>query len=101
MLSLPRMDATRLLGVASALVLVATLAAQLRAQWRRRSTEGVSRFLFVGQLGASCGFTAYSALIGDPVFVVVNVAIGLTAIAGVVLTAIVRRGARGSGARAA
>src|SRR5688572_5506756 len=54
------MDAgTRALGIASALTLVATLCWQLRAQWKKGTSEGVSRFLFIGQLGASTGFAIY------------------------------------------
>ena len=36
------------------------------------SSEGVSRWLFVGQLAASTGFTAYSYLVRNWVFVVTN-----------------------------
>lgn len=86
------MDAgTRAIGVASAIVLVITLLWQLRAQWKKGTSEGVSRFLFVGQLAASTGFAIYSALIGDPVFVATNVTLGIAAIAGVVITLVLRR----------
>ena len=72
------MDAgTRAIGVASAIVLVITLLWQLRAQWKKGTSEGVSRFLFVGQLAASTGFAIYSAMIGDPVFVATNITLGI------------------------
>ena len=37
-----------------------------------RRSEGVSRWLFVGQIAASSGFTIYSVLVGNAVFVVTN-----------------------------
>jgi hypothetical protein len=42
----------------------------------------VSRWLFVGQVCASVGFTAYSFLLSNWVFLFTNVAILITAIAG-------------------
>ena len=92
-------DGARGVGIASATLLVATLLWQLRLQWRKGTAEGVSRFLFVGQLGASIGFATYSSMIGDQVFVVTNIAIGLAAIAGAVLTAILRHRAHRARAR--
>jgi MtN3 and saliva related transmembrane protein len=88
---------TRALGIVSALLLVGTLCWQLRAQWKKGSSEGVSRFLFFGQLGASTGFAIYSARIGDGVFVATNIAAGLAAIVGVVLTLLLRRRAGRTG----
>lgn len=70
------------LGWAASLVLIATLGRQVYVQWRERSVEGVSSWLFVGQLTASIGFTVYSALIGNGVFVFTNSVLLLTAIAG-------------------
>jgi MtN3 and saliva related transmembrane protein len=63
-------------------VLLATLGRQVYAQWRSRATSGVSRWLFVGQLTASAGFALYSWLLGNGVFLVTNVALLITAIAG-------------------
>lgn len=89
------MDAgTRAIGVASATILLVTLLWQLRCQWKKGSSEGVSRFLFVGQMAASTGFAIYSAMIGDPVFVVTNVALGIAAIAGLAITLLLRRRSR-------
>jgi MtN3 and saliva related transmembrane protein len=42
----------------------------------------VSRWLFVGQLATSLGFTIYSALLGNVVFVVTNGLMVLNALAG-------------------
>jgi uncharacterized protein with PQ loop repeat len=76
---------TELLGWASSAVLLATLARQVRKQWREGKAEGVSRWLFVGQTTASVGFTAYSVLLGNWVFAVTNALILLNAIAGLVI----------------
>lgn len=61
-----------LIGWASSVVLVITVACQVRKQWREGQSEGVSRFLFVGQLVASTGFTVYSVLVRNWVFTVTN-----------------------------
>jgi MtN3 and saliva related transmembrane protein len=60
------------IGWASSLILVVTIGHQVRKQWREGSTEGVSKWLFIGQTAASIGFTIYSWLVRDWVFVVTN-----------------------------
>jgi MtN3 and saliva related transmembrane protein len=45
-------------------------------------TAGVSRWLFVGQISASVGFTIYSSLLHKWVFLFSNVAMIATAIVG-------------------
>lgn len=79
------------IGWAASAVLLATLVRQIVTQVRDRSAQGVSRWLFVGQITASIGFVTYSALVGDAVFVVTNACILATAIIGQVLTARRRR----------
>ena len=79
------------IGWLSSAVLLATLLRQVHTQWRERSTQGVSRWLFRGQLAASCGFLVYSWMLRNWVFVVTNAALLLTAIAGQI---IYRRNAR-------
>jgi len=73
---------TDLIGWLSAAVLVLTISRQVYSQWRSRSVAGVSRWLFIGQMSASLGFTVYSYLVGDWVFVFANFFIFLTAAAG-------------------
>ncbi len=80
-----------LVGWASSAVLLATLARQVRKQWREGSAEGVSRWLFVGQTTASVGFTVYSLLLRNWVFAVTNALILLNAIAGLVISRRIRR----------
>ncbi len=77
-----RVNVTEVIGWAASAVLIATLLHQVRVQWRERSTEGVSGWLFIGQLAASLGFLSYSWLIGNPVFVVSNGVLVLTAVVG-------------------
>ena len=60
------------IGWFSSLVLVLTIAKQVHKQWREGSSEGVSKWLFVGQLTASAGFTVYSLLVRNWVFVATN-----------------------------
>jgi MtN3 and saliva related transmembrane protein len=83
-----------LLGWASSAILLATLARQVLKQWREGTSEGVSRWLFVGQTTASVGFTAYSLLLGSWVFAVTNALILLNAIAGLVIVRLHRRRTR-------
>lgn len=67
------------IGWLSAFVLLLTVGRQVYTQWRARSTQGLSRWLFIGQLAASGGFVVYSWLLGNWVFVVTNVLMLATA----------------------
>jgi uncharacterized protein with PQ loop repeat len=71
-----------MIGWLSAVVLLTTLGRQVYTQWKSRSVQGVSRWLFVGQLCASLGFVTYSWLLQNWVFVVTNALILTTAILG-------------------
>ena len=77
--------ATEVIGWAAALVLLATISSQVYTQWRTRSTQGVSPWLFSGQVLASVGFTAYSALVGNAVFTATNTLILVSAVFGQLL----------------
>lgn len=70
------------IGWASACILILTISRQVYTQYRTRSIAGVSKWLFIGQLSASIGFTIYSWLLDNWVFVVVNFSIFLTAVVG-------------------
>jgi MtN3 and saliva related transmembrane protein len=59
-------------GWISSGILVLTIAKQVYKQWQEESSEGVSKWLFVGQITASLGFTVYSWLVSNWVFVVTN-----------------------------
>ncbi|MGB9982121.1 PQ-loop repeat-containing protein [Herbaspirillum sp. AP02] len=76
---------TDLIGWGATLILLLTISSQVYEQWRSRSTQGVSHWLFLGQLAASTGFVTYSLLQGDWVFVVSNVFLLGTALLGQIL----------------
>jgi uncharacterized protein with PQ loop repeat len=63
---------TDAIGWASSFILVLTLARQVLKQWREGGSEGVSRWLFVGQTAASLGFVVYSWRVANWVFVATN-----------------------------
>ena len=69
-------------GWLAAGILLLTIGRQVWTQWRSRSTAGVSRWLFVGQTASSIGFVAYSVAVRDPVFIVTNALMLLTALLG-------------------
>jgi uncharacterized protein with PQ loop repeat len=74
------------LGWASSVVLILTIATQIARQWRDHSSAGVSTWLFVGQLAASVGFTIYSLLVRNWVFAVTNGIMILSALIGYGIT---------------
>jgi MtN3 and saliva related transmembrane protein len=76
---------TEFIGWAAAAVLLATIARQVYTQWRDHSSLGVSRWLFIGEIAASCAFVIYSWLLQNWVFVVTNSAMLLMAIAGQII----------------
>lgn len=76
---------THLFGYAASAILFVTLAVQIRKQWQRGTTKGVSRWLFIGQFFASVGFTIHSAIIGSTLFVVVNAILSGSAVIGMTL----------------
>lgn len=84
------------LGWVSSIILLATIVFQISKQWRERSGEGVSRWLFVGQTAASIGFTIYSALLENWVFTVTNAAMVVSAVVGWAITAHFKRQAASS-----
>lgn len=73
---------TEVIGWFSSFILVLTIGKQVHKQWRSGSSEGVSKWLFVGQTTASTGFTLYSILVHNWVFVVTNALLLVSAITG-------------------
>jgi uncharacterized protein with PQ loop repeat len=63
---------TEVIGWVSSFILVLTIGKQVYKQWQDETSEGVSKWLFIGQLAASLGFTIYSWLVHNWVFVVTN-----------------------------
>lgn len=63
---------TQVLGWTSSAILLFTIAQQVWKQWSEGSSEGISPWLFIGQVAASVGFTIYSLLKRDWVFLGTN-----------------------------
>ncbi len=76
---------TEVLGWISSVILVLTIGKQVYKQWQEGVSEGVSRWLFIGQITASTGFTIYSWLVHNWVFVVTNLLMILNALIGLSL----------------
>jgi hypothetical protein len=55
---------------------------QVYTQWRTRASQGLSKWLFIGQCAASSGYIVYSLLLHNWIYVTSNVAILLTALVG-------------------
>jgi MtN3 and saliva related transmembrane protein len=79
------------IGWASSVVLLLTIGSQVYKQWRERTSKGVSRWLFAGQVAASTGFIIYSVMVGNTVFVFTNSLILLSALVGMWITSRNRR----------
>ena len=76
------MNGTELVGWVSSFILVLTISKQIYKQWQEGSSENVSKWLFIGQMAASLGFTIYSWLVNNWVFVVTNALMLLNGLAG-------------------
>jgi MtN3 and saliva related transmembrane protein len=74
-----------IIGWVSSIVLLATITRQVYTQWKTKSTAGVSHWLFIGQVAASTGFTVYSVLLHNWVYVVSNIALLITAVIGQII----------------
>jgi MtN3 and saliva related transmembrane protein len=79
------MQSAELIGWTSSAILLVTIARQVYTQWKTKSTAGVSHWLFIGQLTASAGFTIYSYLLHNWVFVVSNCGMLITAVIGQII----------------
>ena len=88
---------TEAVGWVSSLILVLTIAKQVYKQWQEGSSEGVSKWLFVGQMAASLGFTIYSWLVSNWVFVVTNAVMLVNGLLGLLIVLRHRRRARAGG----
>ena len=80
-----------IIGWVSSAILLATIVAQIHKQWRARSSEGVSKWLFAGQTAASLGFSVYSWLVANWVFVVTNALLLVAGLTGFGITVHFRR----------
>jgi len=78
-------SSVEVIGWISSGVLLLTLVKQVYKQWTEGTAEGVSKWLFIGQLFASIGFTVYSYLVANWVFTVTNALLTVNNIAGIIL----------------
>lgn len=69
-------------GLASSIILLLTITRQVYTQWKSRSTEGMSRWLFIGQLVASVGFAAYAWMLQNWIFLTTNLMLIVAALVG-------------------
>ena len=76
---------SELIGWTSSLILLITIAVQVRRQWESGSNKGVSKWLFIGQLAASVGFLVFSILTGSLVFAITNAMLTLGNLCGIVI----------------
>ncbi|HVF46706.1 MAG TPA: PQ-loop repeat-containing protein [Pyrinomonadaceae bacterium] len=74
-----------IIGWVSSIILLMTLVKQVYKQWKEGSSEGISKWLFVGQLGASIGFTIYSIQTGSVIFAVTNSMLTINNLVGIYL----------------
>ena len=81
------------IGWVSSAVRVLTIGKQVYKQWQEGKTEGISSWLFVGQTAASIGFTIYSVLVKDWVFVVTNALMLINGVLGYIILMRNRRAA--------
>ena len=72
-----------IIGWISSLILLATLVKQVHKQWKDGTSEGISKWLFVGQLAASVGFTIYSVITESWVFAFTNTALTVNNVIGI------------------
>lgn len=66
------MSSNDLLGWAASLILIATIVTQVRKQIRERTSQGVSIYLFAGQIVSSLGLIVYSYNLENWVFTFMN-----------------------------
>lgn len=74
-----------IIGWVSSFVLLLTLIRQVKKQWEDKTSEGLSKWLFIGQLIASIGFTVYSYMVSNWVFTVTNGLLTINNVIGIYL----------------
>ena len=82
---------TEVIGWVSSLILIITLGKQVYKQWKEGKSEGVSKWLFVGQIAASIGFAVYSFLLWNPVFIFTNSLLVINGIVGLIINIYLKR----------
>jgi len=73
------------IGWVSSCILLLTLVLQVHKQWKAKTSKGLSKWLFIGQLIASVGFVTYSYFVGNWVFTVTNGLLTINNLVGIYL----------------
>jgi uncharacterized protein with PQ loop repeat len=73
---------TEAIGWVSSALLVLTISRQVWKQYREGTSDGVSKWLFLGEISANVGFVVYSWLVGNWVFVATSVFMVVASLAG-------------------
>lgn len=82
------------IGWCSSFVLVLTISKQVYNQWRDGRSEGVSAWLFIGEIAAAAGFAVYSWLVRNTIYIVANCLTLISSIAGLIILLRNRRRSR-------
>ena len=80
-----------LVGWCSSFVLLLTLGKQIHKQWADGTSKGVSIWLYIGQISANIGFSIYSGLLGNIVFLITNLLLLLSSMVGLGIVLMHRR----------
>lgn len=83
-----------LIGWAASIVLLVTVVAQIVKQWKSRSSQGVSAWLFVGEIVSALLFLWYAVTIHNAVYVTTNTLMVVASSAGLGILAWHRRRGR-------
>ena len=75
----------QIIGFTSSFILLLTIGKQVYKQWSDGTSEGVSKFLFLGQITASVGFLIYSIMKNDMVFIVTNALMVVNSLVGIAI----------------
>ena len=73
------------LGWIASVILLSTIARQIWRQAHAPTVEGVSKWLFIGQMTASALYFTYSVLVANPVFIASNAALLIAGVTGQVI----------------
>lgn len=75
-----------IIGWASSAILCATLLTQIYKQWKEKTSHGISKYLFFGQVTAQIGFIVYSWILNNWIFLATNSALLLVSFLGLWVT---------------
>lgn len=74
------------IGWVSSFILILTLSVQIKKQYREKTSQGVSRYLFLGQVCSEVGFVIYSLMIENWIFMATNIILLIENFIGLYLT---------------